>query len=87
MQGLFSHYLNFFRHINESQQSGKHVYAKKEWLDDTLDGITAAGARLVYGIPTTLDSEKGRALILSELEASRYYKVRAHSGRQNHESS
>ncbi|SPO01909.1 related to polyketide synthase [Cephalotrichum gorgonifer] len=41
----FSDYLNFCRHMNELQQSGRHVYAKKEWLNDTLDDIMVASAR------------------------------------------
>jgi hybrid polyketide synthase/nonribosomal peptide synthetase ACE1 len=46
--GIFSHYLNWVRHINSLQDTGKHVYADKEWLSDTLEEIMTASKRYVY---------------------------------------
>jgi len=46
-QHPFSDYLTFCCHVNELQRCGKHTYAKKEWLNDTLDDILASSARYV----------------------------------------
>ncbi|KAH6880012.1 beta-ketoacyl synthase domain-containing protein [Thelonectria olida] len=35
-------YLNFAAHTNELRKKGKHRYAKKEWLNDTLEDIMAS---------------------------------------------
>ena len=43
--GPFSRYLNWVRHINTLQETGKHVYAKKEWLNDTLEEILQLSER------------------------------------------
>jgi hybrid polyketide synthase/nonribosomal peptide synthetase ACE1 len=40
-QRPFSDYLHFCQHMNALQNAGRHVYAKKEWLDDTPADISA----------------------------------------------
>ncbi|KAI1746169.1 beta-ketoacyl synthase domain-containing protein [Xylaria scruposa] len=44
-QRPFSDYLNFCKYMNTLQKNGKHVYAKKEWIDDTADDISAICSR------------------------------------------
>jgi acyl transferase domain-containing protein len=39
------HYLRYARHITELVQSGKHKWAKKEWLQDSKDDMLNATAR------------------------------------------
>lgn len=41
----FKHYLNYAKYVNELQREGKHAFAKKEWLNDTLSDIVAASER------------------------------------------
>ncbi|KAI1176375.1 beta-ketoacyl synthase domain-containing protein [Nemania sp. FL0916] len=40
-QKPFSDYLHFCQHMNTLQREGRHVYAKKEWLNDTAEDISA----------------------------------------------
>ncbi|KAI0436038.1 beta-ketoacyl synthase domain-containing protein [Xylaria telfairii] len=44
-QRPFNDYLHFCQHMNALQESGKHVYAKKEWINDTADDIAAICSR------------------------------------------
>lgn len=40
-----SHYLRYSRHITALVRSGKHKWAKKEWLNDSLEDMLQATAR------------------------------------------
>lgn len=44
-QRPFNDYLHFCQHMNALQENGKHVYAKKEWINDTADDIAAICSR------------------------------------------
>lgn len=49
--GPFSHYFRWVRHINGLQETSKHVYASKEWMNDTPEDIIKVSERYVACSP------------------------------------
>lgn len=45
--GPFAHYQKWVQHINDLQKTGKHMYANREWLNDTWEDIMAASEPFV----------------------------------------